>query len=117
MTPLHQCFNYCDISCPHCAVVKVKIFHIFRFTMIPSSRAKRLYRAVPGEARRFSGRQALLSALSHEWGQGVRGEAGGLCVVNAADSVLSDWGGALEPRNCKGDSSALLRLRTTETFI
>ncbi|KAI4797096.1 hypothetical protein KUCAC02_026543 [Chaenocephalus aceratus] len=24
MTPLHQCFNYCDISCPHRAVVKVR---------------------------------------------------------------------------------------------
>lgn len=60
------------------------------YTMIPSPSANCLYRSTPGEPRRFTGRQDLLSGLYHERGQSVQGAARELCVVNGPDRVLSE---------------------------
>lgn len=61
-----------------------------RYTMIPSPSANCLYRLTPGEPRRFTGRQDLLSGLYHKRGQSVQGAARELCVVNGPDRVLSE---------------------------
>lgn len=61
-----------------------------KYTMIPSPSANCLYRLTPGEPRRFTGRQDLLSGLYHERGQSVQGAARKLCVVNGPDRVLSE---------------------------
>lgn len=61
-----------------------------KYTMIPSPSATCLYPLTPGEPRRFTGRQDLLSGLYHERGQSVQGAARELCVVNGTDRVLSE---------------------------